>query len=125
MVVVVVSNTVNVMNVIHRKHKLSHRRRTKTHEYFLSVFVCLKDPPFVMRNNEGKLEGYSIDLIDYIAKMLNFRYDIYLAPDGLYGGKAVGGGYNGLVGQLTKGVRNNRYCERHRAVFACTYITFR
>ncbi|XP_031555279.1 glutamate receptor 4-like isoform X2 [Actinia tenebrosa] len=66
--------------------------------------VVVVDPPFVMRNNEGKLEGYSIDLIDLIAKKLNFRYDIYLAPDGLYGGRADGGRYNGIVGQLTQGL---------------------
>jgi hypothetical protein len=58
-----------------------------------------------MRNTaDGKLEGYSIDLIENIAKMLHFRLEIYLAPDGLYGGKATGGGYNGIVGQLIKGV---------------------
>ena len=59
----------------------------------------------MMRNTEGKLQGYSIDLIKAIAANLNFRYEIELNPDGLYGGRAADGSYNGIVGRLKKGVR--------------------
>lgn len=34
--------------------------------------------------NEG-LEGYSMDLIDEISKILNFKYEFYLVKDGKYG----------------------------------------
>lgn len=60
----------------------------------------------MMLNKEGKLQGFSIDLIERIAKKLNFRYEVYLSPDGLYGGKNPDGTRNGIVGQLTKGVRH-------------------
>ena len=39
-----------------------------------------------MVNKNGELEGFSVDVIAKIAEMLSFRYEIYLSPDGLYGG---------------------------------------
>lgn len=48
--------------------------------------------------NEG-LRGYSIDLIDEIAKLLNFRYEFYLVADGQYG-SLKNGQWNGLIKDL-------------------------
>lgn len=63
-----------------------------------------------MENKDGKLEGFSIDLIDKIAELLSFRYEVYLSPDGLYGGWNEETGYTGIVGEVTKNVRiqNNK-----------------
>lgn len=59
-----------------------------------------------MENKDGKLEGFSIDLIEKIAEMLSFRYEVYLSPDGLYGGWNEETGYTGIVGEVTKNVRS-------------------
>ncbi|KAL9961487.1 hypothetical protein ACROYT_G030434 [Oculina patagonica] len=64
--------------------------------------VVVKDAPFVMENKDGKLEGFSIDLIEKIAEMLSFRYEVYESPDGLYGGWNEEKGYTGIVGEITK-----------------------
>lgn len=58
-----------------------------------------------MENKDGKLEGFSIDVIDKIAEMLSFRYEVYLSPDGLYGGWNEETGYTGIVGEVTSNVR--------------------
>lgn len=58
-----------------------------------------------MENKDGKLEGFSIDLIEKMAEMLSFRYEVYLSPDGLYGGWNEETGYTGIVGEVTKNVR--------------------
>ena len=64
----------------------------------------------MMVNKDGELEGFSIDLIKKIADMLSFRYDIYLSPDGLYGGGNKNTGYTGIVGEITKNVSTRKQC---------------
>lgn len=32
-----------------------------------------------------RFEGYAVDLIDGIARLLNFSYEFYVVPDGHYG----------------------------------------
>ena len=62
----------------------------------------------MMVNKDGELEGFSIDLIKKIADMLSFRYDIYLCPDGLYGGGNEKTGYTGIVGEITENVSTRK-----------------
>ena len=62
----------------------------------------------MMVNRDGELEGFSIDLIKKIADMLSFRYDIYLSPDGLYGGGNEKTGYTGIVGEITENVSTRK-----------------
>lgn len=48
-----------------------------------------------------RFEGYSINLIDEIAKELNFKYEFMLAPDGKYGSyNAETKKWDGLVKSL-------------------------
>lgn len=61
-----------------------------------------------MVNKDGELEGFSIDLIKKIADLLSFKYDIYLCPDGLYGGWNEKKGYTGIVGEITKNVSTRK-----------------
>ena len=61
----------------------------------------------MMVNKNGELEGFSVDVIAKIAEMLSFRYEIYLSPDGLYGGWNGKTGYTAIVGEITKNVSNN------------------
>ena len=45
-------------------------------------------------------EGYCIDLLKELARILKFTYDIYPSPDGLYGTETENGTWNGLIGEL-------------------------
>ena len=56
------------------------------------------------RTGNDRFEGFCIDLLQLIADQLDFKYTIYLVPDGQYGDEQPDGTWNGLVGQLTNGV---------------------
>lgn len=48
-----------------------------------------------------------MDLIDAIARLLNFKYEFVLAPDGKYGSfNKLTQSWDGLVKQLLDGVSN-------------------
>lgn len=53
----------------------------------------------------ARYEGYSMDLIDAIAKKLEFKYEFQLAPDGRYGSyNKDTKQWDGLVRQILDGV---------------------
>ena len=63
-------------------------------------FLMLKEPQGSLTGND-RFEGYSINLIDEIAKELNFKYEFTLTPDGKYGSyNRVTKKWDGLVKQL-------------------------
>jgi len=49
-----------------------------------------------------RYKGFSIDVLDALAKILGFKYDIYQVGDGKYGG-FKNGRWTGLVGDLLSG----------------------
>ena len=53
-------------------------------------------------------EGFCIDLFKELAKELNFTYEIYLSPDGQYGGKTENDTWNGIMGELVNRVSTLR-----------------
>ena len=53
-----------------------------------------------------KFEGMMKDLLNHISKELGFRYEMYLVPDGNFGSKKESGGWNGMIGEVLKGVRD-------------------
>ena len=59
-------------------------------------------------------EGFCIDLLEQLAKMLHFTYEIYLSPDGQYGVITENGTWNGMLGELANKVGTLRdsyfYC---------------
>lgn len=55
-------------------------------------------------NNVTIYSGYCKDLIDEIQKIMNFKYEIYEAPDGRYGNLNDDGTWNGMINELIKGV---------------------
>ena len=63
-----------------------------------------QDAPFVMKskNTDGsfRYEGFCIDLIDELARILKFKYEIYPSPDGLYGSETENGTWNGVIGEI-------------------------
>ncbi|XP_015753332.1 PREDICTED: glutamate receptor 2-like isoform X2 [Acropora digitifera] len=70
---------------------------------FHKVVIAL-DAPFVMikQEEDGTIsyEGFCIDLLKQLAKMLHFSYEIYLSPDGQYGAITENGTWNGMLGEL-------------------------
>ncbi|XP_061546405.1 glutamate receptor ionotropic, delta-1 isoform X3 [Phycodurus eques] len=67
--------------------------------------VTLLEEPFVMvaENILGqpkRYKGFSIDVLDALAKILGFKYDIYQVGDGKYGSTLPNGSWNGMIGEL-------------------------
>lgn len=64
------------------------------------IFIREKVDGVVYEGND-RFEGYSIDLIDGISKILGFRYVFELVPDNMYGGyNKETKKWNGLVKHL-------------------------
>lgn len=47
-----------------------------------------------------RYKGFSIDVLDSLAKILGFKYDIYQVGDGKYGSALPNGSWNGMIGEL-------------------------
>lgn len=48
--------------------------------------------------------GLTIDLLSYVARELNFRFDLYVSHDGLFGRRNGNNGtWNGIIGELVHG----------------------
>uniref|UniRef100_A0A8C9TDI3 Glutamate receptor n=1 Tax=Scleropages formosus TaxID=113540 RepID=A0A8C9TDI3_SCLFO len=67
--------------------------------------VTLLEEPFVMvaENILGqpkRYKGFSIDVLDALAKMLGFKYEIYQVADSKYGSQLPNGSWNGMIGEL-------------------------
>ncbi|XP_073684791.1 glutamate receptor ionotropic, delta-1 isoform X1 [Garra rufa] len=67
--------------------------------------VTLLEDPFVMvaENILGqpkRYKGFSIDVLDALAKILGFKYDIYQVADSKYGSQLPNGSWNGMIGEL-------------------------
>ena len=66
--------------------------------------VSLQEKPFLMDNqsptSKEPFEGFIIDLLNELAKMVHFRYRIDLVPDGNYGAKLEDGQWDGMVREL-------------------------
>ena len=56
------------------------------------------------REGNDRFEGYLIDLITEIAKKRNFKFELYVSPDGNYGSKNNDGIWNGMIRELIVGV---------------------
>lgn len=54
-------------------------------------------------NNRPIYEGYCIDLIDEIARRMNFSYELVEPSSGKFGDRLNDGSFDGLVGDLIKG----------------------
>lgn len=59
-----------------------------------------------MQNEEGKKiwEGYCIDFIQKLSEEMQFDYDLVVPDDLEFGRKLPNGEWNGLIGDLAKGV---------------------
>ena len=60
-----------------------------------------KDPK---KTGNDRFTGYCKDLLEKIAKELQFDYDIKEPTDGLYGSMQADGSWNGMINMLIKDV---------------------
>ena len=65
-----------------------------------------------------KYRGYCIELLDRIAKICNFTYNIKLVDDGLHGA-LVNGKWNGIVSELI-----DKVSKYHLIVWKCNFNNF-
>ena len=45
------------------------------------------------------------ELLSHIVRELDFKYEMYLVPDGNFGKKKEDGEWNGMIGEVLNGVR--------------------
>ncbi|KRX28026.1 Glutamate receptor ionotropic, kainate 3, partial [Trichinella nelsoni] len=64
-------------------------------------------PPFIEKyedeNGNWSLRGYCIDLLEMMKEELNFSYELYEAPDKLYGWPNELGRWNGIMSNILQG----------------------
>lgn len=58
-----------------------------------------------------RYKGFSIDVLDALAKILGFKYDIYQVGDGKYGSALPNGSWNGMIGELIGKVSPLSQCQ--------------
>ncbi|KAM3960066.1 glutamate receptor ionotropic, kainate 2 [Aphomia sociella] len=68
-----------------------------------------KNQPYVMRQESAdrlsgndRYEGFCVELIDKLSKLLNFNYTLIEQPDGIYGSPSATGEWNGMIGRLMR-----------------------
>ncbi|DAA14204.1 TPA: glutamate receptor delta-1 subunit-like [Bos taurus] len=70
----------------------------------LKVVTVLEEPFVMVAENilgqPKRYKGFSIDVLDALAKALGFKYEIYQAPDGRYGHQLHNTSWNGMIGEL-------------------------
>ncbi|KAJ3608243.1 hypothetical protein NHX12_025292, partial [Muraenolepis orangiensis] len=64
-----------------------------------------REDPFVMvaENIQGqpkRYKGFPIDVLDALAKVLGFKYEIHQVADSKYGSQLLNGSWNGMIGEL-------------------------
>lgn len=65
----------------------------------------LKDSPMQLTGND-RFEGFGIDLIDELSRLLGFKYIFKLQEDGKYGSQDnVTKEWNGMIRELIEDVR--------------------
>ncbi|XP_066598588.1 uncharacterized protein [Prorops nasuta] len=66
--------------------------------------LCLRGLPCQQGGTIMCCYGLSVDLLTLVAKELGFRFDLYVARDGLFGKRnSTSGTWNGIMGELTSG----------------------
>lgn len=75
---------------------------------FLDVIsALLQQEPYTMPKG-SELEGYCMDLLSELSKKLSFKYNVHLVKDGSYGRQDERGNWNGMIGEVLRGVSARR-----------------
>uniref|UniRef100_A0A8C6T0I7 Glutamate receptor n=1 Tax=Neogobius melanostomus TaxID=47308 RepID=A0A8C6T0I7_9GOBI len=64
--------------------------------------TTIKQEPYTMSKGLG-LEGFCMDLLSELAKIVGFRYKVHLVKDGYYGRVDESGHWNGMIGEVIRG----------------------
>lgn len=59
--------------------------------------------PYTMSKGT-QLEGFCMDLLSEVAKKVGFKYKVHLVKDGSYGRQDESGNWNGMIGEVVRGV---------------------
>ncbi|XP_043912534.1 glutamate receptor ionotropic, delta-1 isoform X2 [Protopterus annectens] len=74
------------------------------HGVTLKVVTVLEEPFVMVAENilgqPKRYKGFSVDVLDALAKNLGFKYEVYQSPDSKYGHKLPNGSWNGMIGEL-------------------------
>lgn len=65
--------------------------------------VFPQEEPYTMSKGSG-WEGYCVDLLAQLSQRLGFKYNLRLVKDGRYGALDAAGNWNGMIGEVIKGV---------------------
>ncbi len=63
-----------------------------------------QEAPYVMEKADGGFEGFCIDILNEVAERMNFKYEIYQAPDKQYGNELANGSWSGVIRELIEKV---------------------
>ena len=77
-----------------------------------------------VRQGNDRFEGFAVDLIQEVATMLKFDYEIYLVHDGNFGSKRSDGSWNGMIGELLQGVSQMHIIKIKIYTFCISLIMF-
>ena len=93
------SNYTKAMTEIYRD---TLKNKTLTVVTILGEPYCMEVDDSENRTGNDRFEGYSVDLIKEIADLLEFKYQIKLVEDGVYGKRNERGEWNGMIGELIR-----------------------
>jgi len=75
------------------------------------TLLHLQDEPYMMMKENAasltgndRFEGYLADILRLVASSLRFDYEICLSTDGNYGEQNADGQWNGIIGEVVRGV---------------------
>ncbi|XP_072312865.1 glutamate receptor ionotropic, delta-1-like [Eucyclogobius newberryi] len=93
-------DSVNGLNGSLKESRIEHGMMGVT----VKVATLLEDPFVMVAENilgqPKRYKGFSIDVLDALAKSLGFKYDIYQVSDSKYGSQLPNGTWNGMIGDL-------------------------
>jgi len=74
----------------------------------IAGWYCFQNTPFLKANRSAlglKFVGFIPDFLERLSLMVGFDYEITPVRDGRYGSRLPDGQWNGMIGELTRGVR--------------------
>ncbi|KAI7804857.1 putative glutamate receptor ionotropic, partial [Triplophysa rosa] len=81
-----------------------NRAEQGMHGVTLKVVTLLEEPFVMVAENilgqPKRYKGFSIDVLDALAKVLGFKYEMYQVADAKYGSPQANGSWNGMIGEL-------------------------
>lgn len=86
---------------------MSHYSAIAMKNVMLTVTTVISEPYTMLKESANQrlgneqFEGFAVDLIEELSKIMGFRYQFKLVSDGAYGIKDENGEWNGMIGQLS------------------------